>query len=115
MQLDVQRFEWTMQGALFKADVLIMPIKGCELIMRMEWLNSLEVWQMEFAWNGRLVVLQAKEAGSFKIKEGKVSQWKDKMWVFIMKEDQGQKEETTNKKEAIIPEGIITLLEKFQH
>lgn len=47
--------------------MLLMYLKGCELILRMEWLNAMGMikWDdpnrtMEFQWKGELVNLTAK-------------------------------------------------------
>lgn len=32
----VKEFVWTMQGTSFEANVLLMPLKGCEMILGME-------------------------------------------------------------------------------
>lgn len=59
-------FKWCMQGQWFEASVLLMPLKGCELILGMEWLNSLGMvkWdfpnlRMEFCIQGKEAVLQS--------------------------------------------------------
>lgn len=59
-------FRWLMRGQLFEASVLLMPLKGCELILGMEWLNSLGLikWdfprmRMEFCIQGKVVILQS--------------------------------------------------------
>lgn len=41
-------FEWSIQGTNFVTDVLIMPIKGCELILGMEWLNAFGVTSLHY-------------------------------------------------------------------
>lgn len=33
------KFKWCMQGEWFEASILLMPLKCCELILGMEWLN----------------------------------------------------------------------------
>lgn len=38
-----RRFAWEMQGQAFEANVLLMPSKGFELILGIEWLKSLRM------------------------------------------------------------------------
>lgn len=86
-----RNFEWRTQGTEFKTDVLIMPITGFELILGMEWLNSLGVvtWdfpnsKMEFSWEGRKVTLQADKVTSRCLKEGKLGSWRNDMGLFVL-------------------------------
>lgn len=55
-----------------------MPLKGCELILGMEWLNITGVikWDfpnrtMEFVWNGETIILRAKNQEEVGWKEGR--------------------------------------------
>lgn len=115
-------FEWTMQGDTLQKRCTNYAYQGVRIDHGngMTQLSGVLKWdfpkmQMEFAWNGGRVVLQAEEAESVQMKEGKVSHSKDKVGVFLMQEDQEQRKEIGNKQETTIPKGIITLLEKFQH
>ncbi|KAI4340489.1 hypothetical protein MLD38_025318 [Melastoma candidum] len=56
----LKAFRWSMQGEEYEADMLIMPMKGCEVILGMEWLNSLGrvMWDfpsltMQYQKNGK--------------------------------------------------------------
>lgn len=60
------KFRWFMQGQSFEGRVLLMPLKGCKLILGIEWLNSLGVvkWdfpkpRMEFCTQAKEIVLQS--------------------------------------------------------
>lgn len=76
----IRKFNWMMQGTKFEAKVLLMSLRGCELILGMEWLNALGVvkWDfpnitMEFQWNGEYVVLNAVVEVSGRWKEVSLS------------------------------------------
>lgn len=61
-------FKWSMRGYEFEANMLLMPLRGCELILGMESLNAMGVirWNfpnrtMEFQWGGETLILSAKD------------------------------------------------------
>lgn len=43
----IKGFVWTIQGKQFEANVLLMQLKGCEIILGVEWLNAKGV----ITWN----------------------------------------------------------------
>lgn len=72
----VNEFIWTIQGKRFAVNVLLMPLKGCELILGIEWLNAVGVFKwyfpkrtMEFLLDGETVILRAKANCKIKLKE----------------------------------------------
>lgn len=66
----IKEFGWPMQGRGYEANVLLMPLRGCELILGIERLNIMRVikWDfpnrtVEFVRKGETVLLR-----SYKIK-----------------------------------------------
>ncbi|XP_071905722.1 uncharacterized protein [Coffea arabica] len=58
-------FTWKMQGQEFKADLLVLPVGGCELVLGMQWLTTLgdvkwnfQELRMEFIRHEHKVVLR---------------------------------------------------------
>ncbi|KAI4365468.1 hypothetical protein MLD38_021452 [Melastoma candidum] len=45
----IQSFSWMMQGKLYSANMLLMPIKGRDMILGMKWLTSLGSVLWDFA------------------------------------------------------------------
>ncbi|XP_058754567.1 uncharacterized protein LOC131627728 [Vicia villosa] len=67
-------FKWQLQQAQFTADVIVLPLVCCDLILGIQWLKSLGplLWdfdklQMEFSTNGRKFVLRGAKTPSFKV------------------------------------------------
>lgn len=87
-------FEWKMQETKFVADVLIMPIIGCELIIGIEWLNMIGVvkcdfsnLRMEFCWHGTGLLLQADDVTSGRLKEGKAGSQKEGVRLLLIHDE----------------------------
>lgn len=75
----IQRFKWEMQGEEFEAKVLLMHLKGCELILGIEWLKYVGTvkWDfssliMEFMWKEKLVKLEVGQGGKLKVLESEL-------------------------------------------
>ncbi|GAU24592.1 hypothetical protein TSUD_289530 [Trifolium subterraneum] len=67
-------FQWQLQQVSFTADVIVLPLVCCDLILGIQWLKALGpiLWdfdklQMEFSTNGRKVVLRGAKTPSFKL------------------------------------------------
>nr|XP_027126014.1 uncharacterized protein LOC113742375 [Coffea arabica] len=73
-------FTWKMQKQEFKADLLMLPVGGCELVLGMQWLTTLGdvKWnfgelRMEFMQAGHKVVLRGiKQQGLQLIRQNKM-------------------------------------------
>jgi uncharacterized membrane-anchored protein YitT (DUF2179 family) len=46
-QYMVKNFQWQIQGVLFTADVMLLPLGGCELVLGVRWLSTLGT----ISWN----------------------------------------------------------------
>nr|CAD1842592.1 unnamed protein product [Ananas comosus var. bracteatus] len=71
-------FKWKMQGLEFEADLLLLPLKGCDIVLGIQWLIKLGpiLWdfkqlRMEFYFGEQKVVLRGSQGASLKIIEGK--------------------------------------------
>lgn len=60
-----KNFEWQMQGTDFKADMRVLPLQGCDMVLGIQWLSTLGpiTWDfqnlcMEFHLNGKKHVLR---------------------------------------------------------
>lgn len=69
-----RNFQWKLQQTQFTADVLVLPLVCCDLLLGIQWLKSLGpiLWdfdklQMDFTTNGRKFVLRGAKTPSFKI------------------------------------------------
>ncbi|GKA11996.1 reverse transcriptase [Tanacetum coccineum] len=58
-------FEWQLQGETLAADMMILPLGGCELVLGIQWLSTLgdikcnfKLLRMEFNYNKRRMVLR---------------------------------------------------------
>jgi hypothetical protein len=67
-------FKWQLQQVIFTADVIVLPLVCCDLILGIQWLKSLGpiLWdfdklQMEFSTHGRKVVLRGAKTPSLKL------------------------------------------------
>ncbi|KAH9699108.1 hypothetical protein KPL71_024219 [Citrus sinensis] len=65
---------WSMQGREFRADMRLIPLGGCDMVLGIQWLSQLgpilwdfkNLW-MEFKWEGRRMVLRGSTAGPLKL------------------------------------------------
>ncbi|KAD7477673.1 hypothetical protein E3N88_00809 [Mikania micrantha] len=58
-------FQWLMQGVWFKADVLLLPLKNYDMVMGVQWLQTLN----DIVWNFKLLTMQFKiDNQSFELK-----------------------------------------------
>ncbi|CAJ2675682.1 unnamed protein product [Trifolium pratense] len=71
-------FKWVMQQTRFQADVIVLPLVCCDLILGIQWLKTLGpiVWdfeklQMEFSQQGRKFVLRGAKTSSLKVVNNK--------------------------------------------
>ncbi|XP_020105551.1 uncharacterized protein LOC109722075 [Ananas comosus] len=71
-------FKWKMQGLEFKANLLLLPLRGCDMVLGVQWLKQLGpiLWdfsklRMEFQFQGQKIVLRGSSGPSLKIIEGK--------------------------------------------
>lgn len=44
----VQNFEWSMKGLLLSADVFLIPLGGCDLVLGVQWFTTLGKVQFDF-------------------------------------------------------------------
>lgn len=65
---------WKMQGVDFKADMLVIPLGGADLVLNIQWLITLgdirwnfKQLKMEFQIGGRKVSLKGSQPGAFKV------------------------------------------------
>lgn len=63
-QLVCRNFKCTLHGIAFVYDILLLPLGGCNLVLRAQWLSTLgtikwdfQLLRMEFRYQGRLYVL----------------------------------------------------------
>ncbi|KAL5709495.1 hypothetical protein ACHQM5_020179 [Ranunculus cassubicifolius] len=61
-------FQWEIQGMQFSSDVRILPLGGCDLVLGVQWLQSIgpvvmdfRKLQMSFSYQGRQLVLQGRQ------------------------------------------------------
>ncbi|KAI4365153.1 hypothetical protein MLD38_021167 [Melastoma candidum] len=87
----VKVFRWQMQGHDYEADVLLMPLKGSEMILGMEWLNSLGkvLWDfttltMQYDHGGKSIKLTTGEGEFEKILTGVFSLDSQEMGLLIL-------------------------------
>ncbi|XP_056695073.1 uncharacterized protein [Spinacia oleracea] len=73
-------FTWTMQGISFEADVLLIPLGSCDMVLGVQWLSLLGPisWDfmqlhMEFYFNGKTVLLKGIPSKKLKVIEGETS------------------------------------------
>ena len=65
---------WSMQDKEFKANMRLIPLGGCDMVLGIQWLAQLgpilwdfkNLW-MEFRWDGRRVVLLGTTVGPLKL------------------------------------------------
>jgi len=55
-----RKFTWRLQGTEFCADVLLIPLRNCDMVLRVQWLSTLgtiqwnfQTLQMEFSFNNK--------------------------------------------------------------
>ncbi|XP_021848493.1 uncharacterized protein [Spinacia oleracea] len=73
-------FTWTMQGISFEADVLLIPLGSCDMVLGVQWLILLGPisWDfmqlhVEFCFNGKIVLLKGIPSKKLKVIEGEPS------------------------------------------
>ncbi|GJY48208.1 reverse transcriptase [Tanacetum coccineum] len=61
-------FEWTIQGITYKADVMIIPLGSCDMVLEVQWLATIGdiLWNfkkptMEYKYKGKRVVLRGSQ------------------------------------------------------
>ncbi|GJY42186.1 retrotransposon-related protein [Tanacetum coccineum] len=71
-------FEWQLQGETFVADMMVLPLGGCEMVLGIQWLSTLgdikcnfKQLKMEFIYNKRRMVLRGTSKASVQWMEGK--------------------------------------------
>lgn len=89
-----KKFGWLMQEKNFEARVFLMPLKGCELILGIEWLNIMRVikWDfpnlsMEFVWMGETIILKAENQEEAKWKEGEKLTLHNKVGLWMLSQE----------------------------
>lgn len=97
----VKEFTWEVQGHWFTADVYVIPLKGCEMVLGVKWLAQLGnvTWNvqslsMKFMWKSAMINLQGgggKETGKTlelnyitKVQKDLSSQLIVVCWVLLM-------------------------------
>ncbi|GJY66965.1 retrotransposon-related protein [Tanacetum coccineum] len=73
-----KNFKWNLQGHEFVTDVMILPLGGCEMVLGIQWLATLEKIQcdfknlvMEFVINGQKCVLRGTTQSVLKWMQGR--------------------------------------------
>ncbi|GJW51736.1 retrotransposon-related protein [Tanacetum coccineum] len=73
-------FEWTIQGITYKADVMVIPLGSCDMVLGVQWLATLgdilwnfEKLTMEYKYKGRRVVLRGSQQAALSWLNGKQS------------------------------------------
>nr|GEU91251.1 reverse transcriptase [Tanacetum cinerariifolium] len=73
-----KNFKWTIHGQVFETDVIIFPLKGCEMVLGIQWLATLGVIQfdfkilvMDFMINGKRCVLRGTPQSTLQWMQGK--------------------------------------------
>ncbi|XP_075074629.1 uncharacterized protein LOC142162204 [Nicotiana tabacum] len=68
------RVTWKMQGVDFKADILVIPLGGADVVLGIQWLITLgdikwnfKQLKVEFQIGGRKVSLRGSQSGAFKV------------------------------------------------
>ncbi|GFS46186.1 hypothetical protein Acr_00g0100660 [Actinidia rufa] len=66
-------FKWEMQGVIFQTDMRVLPLKGCDMVLGIQWLATLGPvkWDfknlsMDFTLNNRRHVLRGGKQGELK-------------------------------------------------
>ena len=69
-----KKLTWSMQGKEFKADMRLIPLGGCDMVLGIQWLAQLGpiLWdfknlRMKFSWNGKKMVLCGATKGPMKL------------------------------------------------
>lgn len=77
-QYMVKNFQWKIQGVLFTSDVMLLPLGGCELVLGVQWLSTLDTikWNfkeltMKFLFNGKKVILRGTNQSELTWMSGK--------------------------------------------
>uniref|UniRef100_A0A803MT80 Integrase catalytic domain-containing protein n=1 Tax=Chenopodium quinoa TaxID=63459 RepID=A0A803MT80_CHEQI len=70
----IHGFKWKMQGIEFSADVFLLPLRGSDLVLGIQWFSQLDpvLWDfgkltMEFKYGGKKVKLRGSSPKSWKI------------------------------------------------
>lgn len=54
-----QPIQWELQGLQFSIDFLVFLVKGCDLVIRIQWLQSLDTITREFiTWELSLLTMK---------------------------------------------------------
>lgn len=116
----IKGFVWTMQGRKFMADVLLMPLKGCELTLWIEWLNTMGViiWDfpnrtMKFQWGGEEVQLDVKETSPNDWNEGNHLVLQRELGLMLIHQEQKSQAEEWKLKQVIGLEELKRVLDMF--
>ena len=74
-------FKWSINGVQFETDVMLLPLGGCEMVLGVQWLSTLDEirWNfrtlvMKFEYNGKQVVLRGTQNTSLHWMQGKKAQ-----------------------------------------
>nr|GEX89973.1 hypothetical protein [Tanacetum cinerariifolium] len=74
----VYGFQWTIQDQQFTADVMVLPLGGCELVLGIQWLSTLGTmkWNfqdlvMKFVYEGRKICLRGTKQSELQWMSGK--------------------------------------------
>ncbi|XP_074298103.1 uncharacterized protein LOC141628919 [Silene latifolia] len=66
-----RKFKWQLHGVEFSADVMVVPLGGCEMVLGIQWLASLgpvswdfKELRMEFLYREKKVVLRGVKGGN---------------------------------------------------
>nr|GEY44554.1 reverse transcriptase [Tanacetum cinerariifolium] len=76
-------FYWEFQGVTYTTDVMILPLRGCEMVLGIQWLSTLG-WircdfknlVMEYTYNNKKVVLKGIKQATIQWMQGKKRQRK---------------------------------------
>ncbi|KAG8374813.1 hypothetical protein BUALT_Bualt10G0034600 [Buddleja alternifolia] len=69
-----KNFSWKMQDVMFVADMMMIPLGGCDMVLGIQWLaqlgdirSNLDKLTMEFMMNGRKVALRGRKPANMKV------------------------------------------------
>ena len=86
-----RKFSWRLQGNDFYADVLLIPLGSCDMVLGVQWLSTLGTIQwsfqtlhMEFYFNNKRHVLGGLQGPKVKIiEESQLPQAMQKLAIYV--------------------------------
>nr|GEX97690.1 reverse transcriptase [Tanacetum cinerariifolium] len=63
-----RQFAWSLQGQIFKSDVMLLPLGGCDMVLGVQWLSTLgdikwnfHTLRLEFTFQGKKITLRGTQ------------------------------------------------------